>query len=43
MKGEVAEAYGSLVEKLWSGTLSHTAPREFKVRIIEGQIQATAG
>lgn len=31
MKGEVAEAYGNLIEKLWSGTTSSLAPREFKV------------
>jgi hypothetical protein len=31
MKGEVAEAYGNLIERLWSGTTSSLAPREFKV------------
>jgi hypothetical protein len=31
MKGEVAEAYGSLIERLWSGTANSLAPREFKV------------
>ncbi|KAG2179868.1 hypothetical protein INT43_003654, partial [Umbelopsis isabellina] len=30
MKGEVAEAYGSLIERLWSGTTNSLAPREFK-------------
>lgn len=32
MNGEVAENYGSLIEKLWSGNSSSIAPREFKVR-----------
>ncbi|KAJ8660699.1 hypothetical protein O0I10_003747 [Lichtheimia ornata] len=30
MKGHVAEAYGKLIETLWSGKSSSTAPREFK-------------
>ncbi|KAI7877569.1 peptidase C19, ubiquitin carboxyl-terminal hydrolase 2 [Lichtheimia hyalospora FSU 10163] len=30
MKGHVAEAYGKLVETLWSGKSSSTAPRDFK-------------
>ncbi|KAI8582965.1 hypothetical protein K450DRAFT_225674 [Umbelopsis ramanniana AG] len=33
MKGEVAEAYGNLIERLWSGTTSSLAPREFKLTI----------
>jgi ubiquitin C-terminal hydrolase len=33
MKGEVAEAYGNLIERLWSGTTSSIAPREFKVKL----------
>ncbi|KAF7729033.1 CSN-associated deubiquitinating enzyme Ubp12 [Apophysomyces ossiformis] len=33
MKGEVAEAYGELIEKLWSGSSSSTAPRDFKYTI----------
>ncbi|ORY94916.1 hypothetical protein BCR43DRAFT_442396 [Syncephalastrum racemosum] len=33
MKGEVAEAYGNLIEKLWSGTTGSTAPRDFKYTI----------
>lgn len=32
MKGHVAEAYGKLIETLWSGKSSSTAPREFKVK-----------
>ena len=31
MKGEIAEAYGELIEHLWSGTESSHAPRHFKV------------
>ncbi|KAL0088271.1 hypothetical protein F4703DRAFT_1734652 [Phycomyces blakesleeanus] len=30
MKGEVAEAYGALVDKLWSGMFPSVMPREFK-------------
>jgi hypothetical protein len=33
MKGEVAMAYGELIEKLWSGSSSSFAPRDFKVNI----------
>lgn len=33
MKGQVAEAYGELVEKLWSGTSNYVAPRDFKYTI----------
>ncbi|KAH8551162.1 hypothetical protein BGW37DRAFT_495026 [Umbelopsis sp. PMI_123] len=33
MKGEVAEAYGSLIERLWGGSSSSIAPREFKLTI----------
>ncbi|KAI7902187.1 uncharacterized protein BX663DRAFT_455790 [Cokeromyces recurvatus] len=33
MKGHVAEAYGKLIEKLWSGTASSIAPRDFKYTI----------
>ncbi|KAL0095929.1 hypothetical protein J3Q64DRAFT_1705426 [Phycomyces blakesleeanus] len=33
MHGEVAEAYGELVEKIWSGMGSSTAPRDFKATI----------
>lgn len=33
MKGHVAEAYGKLIETLWSGKSSSTAPREFKQTI----------
>lgn len=33
MKGHVAEAYGKLIEALWSGKSSSTAPREFKVKL----------
>ncbi|KAL1924566.1 uncharacterized protein VTP21DRAFT_4220 [Calcarisporiella thermophila] len=33
MRGEVAEAYGNLIQKLWSGTASSFAPREFKFTI----------
>jgi ubiquitin C-terminal hydrolase len=32
MKGEVAMAYGELIEKLWSGSSSSFAPRDFKVK-----------
>jgi ubiquitin carboxyl-terminal hydrolase 4/11/15 len=32
MKGEVAEAYGNLIERLWSGTTNSLAAREFKVK-----------
>jgi hypothetical protein len=31
MYGEVAENYGALIEKLWSGTTASVAPRDFKV------------
>ncbi|KAI8889866.1 cysteine proteinase [Backusella circina FSU 941] len=33
MKGEVAVAYGELIEKLWSGASSSLAPRDFKYTI----------
>ncbi|KAI9007984.1 hypothetical protein CLU79DRAFT_800368 [Phycomyces nitens] len=33
MHGEVAEAYGELIEKIWSGMESSTAPRDFKATI----------
>ncbi|KAI8639912.1 hypothetical protein BD408DRAFT_391413 [Parasitella parasitica] len=33
MKGQVAEAYGELIKKLWSGTSSSVAPRDFKYTI----------
>ncbi|CAO3630396.1 unnamed protein product [Cunninghamella blakesleeana] len=33
MNGEVAENYGSLIEKLWSGSTSSIAPRDFKYTI----------
>ncbi|KAI8075312.1 hypothetical protein BC940DRAFT_248979 [Gongronella butleri] len=33
MGGQIAENYGNLIEKLWSGTLSHVPPREFKQTI----------
>lgn len=33
MKGQVAEAYGELVQKLWSGTAGSFAPRDFKYTI----------
>ncbi|KAI8149283.1 hypothetical protein BJV82DRAFT_505194 [Fennellomyces sp. T-0311] len=33
MKGEVAEAYGEVIEELWSGTESSIAPRHFKLTI----------
>ncbi|RUS20144.1 hypothetical protein BC937DRAFT_86292, partial [Endogone sp. FLAS-F59071] len=33
MKGEVAEAYGNLIEKLWSDTMSSFSPKEFKQTI----------
>ncbi|KAI9495263.1 ubiquitin carboxyl-terminal hydrolase-domain-containing protein [Zychaea mexicana] len=32
MKGEVAEAYGEVIEELWSGTERSIAPRHFKVK-----------
>lgn len=31
MNGEIAENYGALIEKLWSGTSTSVAPRDFKV------------
>ncbi|KAI8082722.1 uncharacterized protein BX664DRAFT_338921 [Halteromyces radiatus] len=33
MNGEIAENYGSLIEKLWSGTTASIAPRDFKYTI----------
>ncbi|CEI91625.1 Putative Ubiquitin carboxyl-terminal hydrolase [Rhizopus microsporus] len=33
MKGQVAEAYGELIEKLWSGHSHSFAPRDFKYTI----------
>ncbi|CAO3599291.1 unnamed protein product [Absidia cylindrospora] len=33
MNGEVAENYGALIEKLWSGTTASVAPRDFKYTI----------
>ncbi|KAG0182754.1 CSN-associated deubiquitinating enzyme Ubp12 [Apophysomyces sp. BC1021] len=33
MKGEVAEAYGTLIEKLWSASTGSIAPRDFKYTI----------
>ncbi|KAK4516826.1 Ribosomal_L14e domain-containing protein [Mucor velutinosus] len=33
MKGQVAEAYGELVQHLWSGTAGSFAPRDFKYTI----------
>lgn len=30
MKGEIASAFGDLLEKLWKGSASSVAPREFK-------------
>lgn len=33
MKGQVAEAYGELISKLWSGQSSSVAPRDFKYTI----------
>ncbi|BGP01124.1 Ubiquitin carboxyl-terminal hydrolase [Rhodotorula toruloides ATCC 204091] len=30
MRGQVAEAFGQLIERLWNGTGSSVAPREFK-------------
>ncbi|KAI8972314.1 hypothetical protein BDB01DRAFT_730209 [Pilobolus umbonatus] len=33
MKGEVAEAFGKLIEKLWSGESSTVIPRDFKYTI----------
>lgn len=30
MRGQVAEAFGQLIERLWHGTGSSVAPREFK-------------
>ncbi|KAI7870840.1 hypothetical protein BDF14DRAFT_1770291 [Spinellus fusiger] len=39
MKGEVAEAYGALVHKLWSGSSSSTLPKEFKYTL--GRFNAT--
>ncbi|KAI8098310.1 uncharacterized protein B0P05DRAFT_601403 [Gilbertella persicaria] len=33
MKGQVAEAFGELVQKLWSGQASSIAPRDFKYTI----------
>ncbi|KAI8375932.1 uncharacterized protein BYT42DRAFT_499011 [Radiomyces spectabilis] len=33
MNGEIAEAYGALMEKLWNGTTASLAPRDFKYTI----------
>jgi ubiquitin C-terminal hydrolase len=33
MKGQVAEAYGELIEKVWSGHANSIAPRDFKYTI----------
>ncbi|KAK9686265.1 ubiquitin carboxyl-terminal hydrolase, partial [Basidiobolus ranarum] len=33
MNGEVAEAFGSLIERLWNGLNNSIAPREFKLTI----------
>ncbi|KAI8973178.1 hypothetical protein BDF20DRAFT_945371 [Mycotypha africana] len=33
MKGQVAEAYGELIEKLWGASTRHVAPRDFKYTI----------
>lgn len=33
MKGQVAEAYGELIQHLWSGTAGSFAPRDFKYTI----------
>lgn len=33
MKGQVAEAYGDLISKLWSGLSASIAPRDFKYTI----------
>ncbi|GAN07744.1 ubiquitin carboxyl-terminal hydrolase 4 isoform X2 [Mucor ambiguus] len=33
MKGQVAEAYGQLIQHLWSGTAGSFAPRDFKYTI----------
>lgn len=33
MKGQVAEAYGELIQQLWSGTTGSFAPRDFKYTI----------
>jgi hypothetical protein len=40
MKGEVAEAYGSLIEQLWSGSTSSFAPRVFKVQLFDAFVQS---
>lgn len=33
MKGELAEAFGALLEQLWRGGLSAVTPRSFKAKI----------
>ena len=33
MHGELAEAYGALINDMWSGRNSSLAPRQFKVKI----------
>ncbi|ORX47413.1 cysteine proteinase [Hesseltinella vesiculosa] len=33
MGGEIAENYGTLIERLWSGTVASLAPRDFKYTI----------
>jgi len=38
MGGAIAEAYGALLEDMWSGKVACVAPRQFKVR---GQRSAT--
>lgn len=40
MKGEVAEAYGSLIEQLWSGSTSSFAPRLFKVQFFDAFVHS---
>lgn len=34
MKGRIADEYGELVKKLWSGTRSSVAPSDFKVSFL---------
>lgn len=34
MGGQLADAYGSLMQELWNDKFSYTAPRTLKVRLV---------